>query len=278
MNNRYLLENSYNANYEAAKKFVENFDWVAAKEAFTKAALAAGELMKISSGVEAAEYRAKATSIVQMIDQIDMKINAAKGPEKNANGGNDGVLHPRISIKEAYGQLFKQGEFPKFDQLVYEYLIDFEFQSMKTKNGLSGHGGRLYHMAFFVESEEEAKKIATVFSRILVAYEKLTKGQVVEATYEDLVGNAVGQSYQKTTEYIKKATGGILLIHNANTLCKPLSGWENEALDTLYCHLNDEDIVMVFSGEEKQMDNFLNRRTLLRCKIAHSLHYNNIFR
>ena len=41
MNNRYLLENSYNANYEAAKKFVENFDWVAAKEAFTKAALAA---------------------------------------------------------------------------------------------------------------------------------------------------------------------------------------------------------------------------------------------
>ena len=61
-------------------------------------------------------------------------------------------------------------------------------------------------MAFFVESEEEAKKIATVFSRILVAYEKLTKGQVVEATYEDLVGNAVGQSYQKTTEYIKKAT------------------------------------------------------------------------
>ena len=284
--NKYLLENSYNANYDAAKKFVAQNNLPAAKEAFTKAALAAGELMKISSGVDLAKYKANATSIVQMIDQIDMKIRAAQEEKKvvannNANNAQkeekkDGVeAPPKISVEEALKKLSELEGLQMVKQQVNEFITDIQFDKMKVANGMPTIE-KTHHMVFMGNPGTGKTTVARIMGQILQALGIVSKGQLIEVTRQDLVAGYVGQTAIKTQECIDKAIGGVLFIDEAYTLYKDGGNdFGQESIDTLLKATDGsvKDLVVIIAGYDDLMDKFIESNPGLKSRFTHNLNF-----
>ena len=88
----------------------------------------------------------------------------------------------------------------------------------------------------------------------------LSKGELIEVTRSDLVGEFVGQTAQKTQNIIKKSIGNILFIDEAYSLSQ--GGHEDfgkEAVSELVKEMEDkrEDLVVIAAGYVDEMHKFI---------------------
>lgn len=96
-----------------------------------------------------------------------------------------------------------------------------------------------------------------------------------EVSETDLVSNHVGETALKTTNVLESARGGLLFIDEAYTLNKKDSAtnWGQEAIDTILKYMEDhrDEIMIVFAGYTKEMEEFLRTNPGLESRVPNKL-------
>ena len=127
------------------------------------------------------------------------------------------------------------------------------------------------HMVFTGNPGTAKTTVARLFARIMKENGLLSKGHLVEVGRSDLVGKYVGWTAQIVKDKFKKAMGGVLFIDEAYSLVENREGlYGDEAINTIVQEMENrrEDLVVIFAGYPKEMEEFLNKNPGLRSRIA----------
>ena len=127
------------------------------------------------------------------------------------------------------------------------------------------------HMVFTGNPGTAKTTVARLFARILKENGVLSKGDLIECGRSDLVGKYVGWTAVQVKNMFKKAKGSVLFIDEAYSLCDDRSGsYGDEAINTIVQEMenNRDDMVVIFAGYPKEMNDFLDRNPGLRSRIA----------
>lgn len=126
------------------------------------------------------------------------------------------------------------------------------------------------HMVFSGPPGTGKTTVARLVGQALKQLGVLEKGHLVEVSREDLVGQFVGHTAQKTAEVVEKALGGVLYIDE----CYSLNGghtsdYGKEAVATLIKHMEDSrsKLTVIFSGYGQETEEFLQMNPGLRSRI-----------
>lgn len=118
--------------------------------------------------------------------------------------------------------------------------------------------------------------VARLLGKILNAYNILPKPTVMDVTRSDLIGNYIGQTSNKTKKVLDKAKGGVLLVDEAYTLYNTAENdYGREALDEILKYMEDHrnEIMIVFTGYPKEMDNLLKMNPGLKSRIPNRFEF-----
>ena len=134
------------------------------------------------------------------------------------------------------------------------------------------------HMVFSGNPGTAKTTVARLFAEILKDEKILPTGQFVEAGRADLVGPVVGSTAILVKEKFKEAQGGVLFIDEAYSLC---DGYEksfgDEAINTIVQEMENhrEDVVVIFAGYTKPMQEFINRNPGMLSRIAFQINFDD---
>ncbi|WP_163195346.1 AAA family ATPase [Clostridium thermarum] len=118
--------------------------------------------------------------------------------------------------------------------------------------------------------------VARLISRLFKEIGILKRGQLVEATREDLVGEYIGQTSSKTLDKIKEAYGGVFFIDEAYTLAQ---GGDNdygkEALATLIKEMEDnrDKLMVILAGYTEEIEELLNLNPGIKSRVGFTIHF-----
>ncbi|MBQ7668561.1 MAG: AAA family ATPase [Clostridia bacterium] len=118
--------------------------------------------------------------------------------------------------------------------------------------------------------------IARIVAEYLKALGVLEKGQLVEVTRGDLVGEHVGETAAKTTAKISSALGGVLFIDEAYSLSRDKNDtFGLEAIDTLVKMMEDnkDNLVVILAGYKAEMEHFLKSNSGLKSRFPNFVEF-----
>lgn len=98
----------------------------------------------------------------------------------------------------------------------------------------------------------------------------------VETSRVDLVAGYVGQTAEKTRKVLESARGGVLFIDEAYALSNGgVNDFGREAVDEILKFMEDnrDDIVIIFAGYTKEMQEFLNMNSGLRSRVPNNFDF-----
>lgn len=148
-------------------------------------------------------------------------------------------------------------------------IASFKMRKLYNERGLSSDKPTM-HMVFTGNPGTAKTTTARLFAKILKDENILSSGNFVEAGRSDLVGIFVGQTARLVKEQFKKARGGVLFIDEAYSLCDSSKSFGDEAINTIVQEMENhrEDVVVIFAGYPKEMEEFLDRNPGMRSRIA----------
>ena len=115
-----------------------------------------------------------------------------------------------------------------------------------------------FNLVFVGGSKEDRSTVAKLIGKLYRAFGRLSIGEVIEVSREDLVSEYIGHTAVKTKEFIDKAKGNILLVNEPYTLMGEFSVGV-EALDAILAGIENfgNDFIVVFSGDIEPMQTFM---------------------
>ena len=118
--------------------------------------------------------------------------------------------------------------------------------------------------------------VARLVAQIYQRRGLLSKGHFVEVKSNDLVGQHVGHSQEKTREVIERAMGGILFIDEAYALADNFYG-RSEVIPLLLTEMEDnrKDFAVIVAGYTENMRTFIESNEGLRSRFPHFIHFND---
>lgn len=157
-----------------------------------------------------------------------------------------------------------------------EQIVHFEkAQKLFRHKDLKGVH-RSHHMIFTGNPGTAKTTTARLYARILKENGILSKGDLIEATRADLVGQYVGWTARTVKSFFEKAAGSVLFIDEAYALVDDKRGlYGDEAINTIVYEMENrrEDLVVVFAGYPKEMEWFLETNPGLRSRITHHVSF-----
>jgi SpoVK/Ycf46/Vps4 family AAA+-type ATPase len=171
-------------------------------------------------------------------------------------------LNALIGLKEVKKEVFQ--------------LIDYlKIGKLKASSGMKT--GKLnLHMIFSGNPGTGKTTVARLLGHILRNMGLLTKGHIVEVDRSGLVGQYIGETAQKTQLRLNEAKGGILFVDEAYALYDEGNGdFGKEAIETIIKRMEDdrEDLVVIFAGYPKEMDNLLDSNPGIQSRFATHLYF-----
>jgi pantothenate kinase len=146
-------------------------------------------------------------------------------------------------------------------------------QKRRSEQGLSAEPIST-HMAFSGSPGSGKTTVARLVGQALKELGVLEKGHLVEAAREDLVGQYVGHTAQKTADVVEQALGGVLFIDECYSLNAGHGmDYGREAVATLIKKMEDarDNLTVIFSGYSQEMEAFLDMNPGLRSRIQFHL-------
>lgn len=162
---------------------------------------------------------------------------------------------------------------------VKEYVLKLE-DTMTTKKLREEAGLKTatlsMNMIFSGNPGTGKTTIARLVSEFLAALGILSKGQFVEVSRGDLVGEHVGETAKKTTEKVNSALGGVLFIDEAYALNRDKNdSFGLEAIDTLVKMMEDnkDNLVVILAGYTNEMREFLKSNPGLKSRFPNNVEF-----
>jgi SpoVK/Ycf46/Vps4 family AAA+-type ATPase len=132
------------------------------------------------------------------------------------------------------------------------------------------------HMLFVGHPGTGKTTVARLVGRIFAELGVVSKGQLVEAKREKLVGSAQGETAKNTTAIFESAKGGVLFLDEAYNLSwGPGDDLGQEAINTLTPLMEDyrDEVCVVAAGYEDRMVEFLGRNEGLASRFRTTVHF-----
>ncbi len=153
------------------------------------------------------------------------------------------------------------------------------FNKKRQEKGLKAEDQTL-HSVFLGNPGTGKTTVAKLMGQILFEHGALANKDefiFVEASESQLVSQYIGQTAVQTQEILEKATGGILFIDEAYTLNKDSSSTNHgqEAIDTILKYMEDHrnEIMLIFAGYTKEMEEFLETNPGLKSRVPNHFHF-----
>ncbi len=132
------------------------------------------------------------------------------------------------------------------------------------------------HMVFLGNPGTGKTTVARMVAGILYNLKYIKQNKLLEVSAKDLVGEYVGQTGPKTMAVIEKAMGGVLFIDEAYSLAsKPgqNSSFNEECVATLIQAMENyrDNLVVIFAGYSKEMQDFLNSNSGIVSRIGYTI-------
>ena len=175
---------------------------------------------------------------------------------------------------EAYEELNEMIGLQEVKGIVNDIIDTFNVRKMRKDAGLPVSDKSL-HMVFTGNPGSAKTTVARLMAEILRRDEILESGAFVECGRGDLVGKYVGWTAKAVRAKFREASGGILFIDEAYALLDSSNSFGDEAINTIVQEMENrrDDVIVIFSGYTKRMDEFLMRNEGLNSRIAFHLNF-----
>lgn len=160
-------------------------------------------------------------------------------------------------------------------KVINKAVANFKFNKLCMERGISKDRASL-HMIFTGNPGTAKTTVARLFANILKDEKVLSSGIFVETGRADLVGDHVGSTAKLVKRKFKEAQGGVLFIDEAYSLCDGhTGGFGDEAINTLVQEMENhrDDVIVIFAGYPKPMEEFLNRNPGMKSRIAFEVQF-----
>lgn len=131
------------------------------------------------------------------------------------------------------------------------------------------------HMLFLGNPGTGKTTVARHLANILYNLGYIKENKLLEVSSKDLVAEYVGQTAIKTYSVIERALGGVLFIDEAYSLSSKNNSYNDEAIATLIKAMEDnrDNLVIVFAGYTKEMEDFINSNSGIASRIGYTLNF-----
>ena len=135
------------------------------------------------------------------------------------------------------------------------------------------------HMVFLGNPGTGKTTVARIIVDILYHLKYIKQNKLIEVSSKDLVAEYVGQTAPKTMAVVERAKGGILFIDEAYALASKdnQNSYNAEAIATLIKAMEDyrDDLVVIFAGYTKEMQDFLDSNSGIVSRIGYTLEFDD---
>lgn len=134
------------------------------------------------------------------------------------------------------------------------------------------------HMVFLGNPGTGKTTVARIVAEILYNLKYIKQNKLIEVSSKDLVAEYVGQTAPKTMAVIQKALGGVLFIDEAYSLASSKgqgASYNEEAIATLIQAMENyrENLVVIFAGYTKEMQDFLDMNSGIVSRIGYTVEF-----
>ena len=156
-------------------------------------------------------------------------------------------------------------------------LVDLIELKNKTKDDLKIKNINL-HMVFLGNPGTGKTTVARIVAEMLYNLKYIKQNKLIEASSKDLVAEYVGQTAPKTNAVVQKALGGVLFIDEAYSLASGQgqgNSFNEEAIATLIQAMENyrDDLVVIFAGYTREMQDFLNANSGIVSRIGYTVEF-----
>lgn len=273
-----LMQGNTDGEMQAPQPFAEdqNFDDMVVPMLLNKL----GELLNVPKEVKVDVEALPLTE--ELKAQVDNKPayrrdakRATDGEEvEEANYSNSMVLHRNSNPKEAMAELQGMIGIKAVKQKLMEIFATAKIAVERKKLGM-GKMPIALHMLFTGNPGSAKTSVARLLGPILAGMGVVKTPKVVECTRADLVDKYVGWTAKKVKKMFFKARGGILFIDEAYSLVGSDKDFGPEAITAIVSEMENhrDDVIVIFAGYPKKMEEFLNNNEGLRSRITFRLDF-----
>ena len=177
----------------------------------------------------------------------------------------------------AYEKLSEMIGLENVKELINKAVAYSKLQKDLADRGMP-NAKRAMHMVFTGHPGTAKTTVARLLAQILKDNKVLSVGNLIECGRSDLVGKYVGWTAVQVKDMFKKAKGSVLFIDEAYSLLDDRGGsYGDEAINTIVQEMENhrEDMVVIFAGYPKEMNDFINRNPGLRSRISFYVDFKN---
>lgn len=152
---------------------------------------------------------------------------------------------------------------------------NIRIQNMRKSKG-SKEAKLSLHMIFTGNPGTGKTTMARIMAKYLKALGYLSSGHLVEVSRNDLIGQYVGETAQKTMSKVNSALGGILFIDEAYSIARDENDtYGIEAVDTIVKAMEDnrDNLVVILAGYTKEMEDFLKVNSGLKSRFNYTVEF-----
>ena len=186
-----------------------------------------------------------------------------------------GTQQPEENQKDALEQLQNLIGIEKVKKQVEQFISVAELNKIREEQGAAVSEFSL-HSLFLGNPGTGKTTVARIVGKILYQKGIIPQNKFIEVSRSDLVAGYVGQTAIKTKEVLKSALGGVLFIDEAYTLSNSNEDrFGKEAIDEILKFMEDHrrDIVIIFAGYTKEMEEFLSVNSGLPSRIPNTFDF-----
>ena len=186
-----------------------------------------------------------------------------------------GTQKPEENQKDALEQLQNLIGIQKVKKQVEQFISLAELNKKREEQGAAVSEFSL-HSLFLGNPGTGKTTVARIVGKILYQKGIIPQNKFIEVSRSDLVAGYVGQTAIKTQEVLKSALGGVLFIDEAYTLSNSNEDrFGKEAIDEILKFMEDHrrDIVIIFAGYTKEMEEFLSVNSGLPSRIPNTFDF-----
>lgn len=186
-----------------------------------------------------------------------------------------GTQQPEENQKDALEQLQNLIGIEKVKKQVEQFISLAELNKKREEQGAAVSEFSL-HSLFLGNPGTGKTTVARIVGKILYQKGIIPQNKFIEVSRSDLVAGYVGQTAIKTKGVLKSALGGVLFIDEAYTLSNSNEDrFGKEAIDEILKFMEDHrrDIVIIFAGYTKEMEEFLSVNSGLPSRIPNTFDF-----